>query len=93
MDALWLFGDQLGPHFHSVDEHAERDVLMIESRRVFRRRRYHRQKLHLVLSGMRHLADELGDRVTYLQTETYREALAEYGKPVVVFEPTSHAAE
>ena len=30
---------------------------------VFRRRRFHRQKAHLVLSAMRHRAAELGDRV------------------------------
>ncbi|MDJ0396308.1 cryptochrome/photolyase family protein [Rhodococcus sp. G-MC3] len=90
---LWLFGDQLGPHFHSTDEHRDRDVLLIESARVFRRRRFHRQKLHLVVSGMRHLAEELGDRATYLRTETYREGLEQFGRPVVVFEPTSHAAE
>ncbi|WP_072806925.1 cryptochrome/photolyase family protein [Rhodococcoides yunnanense] len=90
---LWLFGDQLGPHFHSTPEHVRRDVLLVESARVLRQRRFHRQKLHLVLSGMRHLAEELGDRATYLRTETYREALEQFGRPVLVFEPTSHAAE
>ncbi len=90
---LWLFGDQLGPHFHGTEEHRHRDVLLIESSSVLRRRRFHRQKLHLVLSGMRHLAAELGDRATYLRTATYREALEEFGRPVLVFEPTSHAAE
>nr|WP_296776123.1 cryptochrome/photolyase family protein [Rhodococcus sp. (in: high G+C Gram-positive bacteria)] len=90
---LWLFGDQLGTHFHSTDEHRDRDVLLIESARVLRRRRFHRQKLHLVLSGMRHLAHDLGDRGTYLRTDTYREGLEQFGRPVVVFEPTSHAAE
>jgi deoxyribodipyrimidine photolyase-related protein len=41
---------------------------------------------------MRHLADELGDRATYLRTGTYREAPEQVGRPVVVHEPTSHAA-
>ncbi|WP_186628087.1 cryptochrome/photolyase family protein [Rhodococcus sp. BP22] len=90
---LWLFGDQLGPHFHSTSEHIHREVLLIESARVCRTRPFHRQKLHLVLSGMRHLAAELGDRSTYLKTETYRDGLEQYGRPVLVFEPTSHAAE
>ncbi|KAA0023953.1 cryptochrome/photolyase family protein [Antrihabitans cavernicola] len=90
--ALWLFGDQLGPHFHSTAEHSGRDVLIVESAAVFRRRRFHRQKVQLVLSGMRHLAEDLGDRATYLRADTYREALAEFGRPVLVFEPTSHAA-
>src|SRR5215212_9246214 len=37
-------------------------------------------------------AAQLGDRATYLRTDTYREALARVGRPVVVHEPTSHAA-
>jgi deoxyribodipyrimidine photolyase-related protein len=53
---LWLFGDQLGPHVHGTDEHRHREVVLVESSRVLRRRRFHRQKLHLVLSGLRHLA-------------------------------------
>jgi len=91
-DPLWLFGDQLGPHVHGVTAHENREVVLVESERVFRRRRFHRQKLHLVLSGMRHLADELGDRATHLRTRTYREALERLGRPVVVHQPTSHAA-
>src|SRR3954464_15149905 len=84
---LWLFADQLGPHVYG-----DHDVVLVESARVLRRRPFHRQKLHLVLSGMRHLAAELGDRVRYLRTDTYREALAQLGRPVLVHEPTSHAA-
>ncbi len=91
-EPLWLFADQLGPHVHATDAHREREVVLVESSRVLRRKRFHRQKLHLVLSGMRHLAAELGDRATYLRTDTYREALARVGRPVVVHEPTSHAA-
>ena len=41
---------------------------------------------------MRHLAAELGDRATYLRVDTYREALRRVGRPVLVHEPTSHAA-
>jgi deoxyribodipyrimidine photolyase-related protein len=59
---------------------------------VFRRRRYHRAKAHLVLSAMRHRAAELGGRVTYLKTETYREGLAQVGGPLEVMQPTSFAA-
>ncbi|GAA3222186.1 cryptochrome/photolyase family protein [Pseudonocardia petroleophila] len=87
---LWLFADQLGPHVHGP--HADREVVLVESARVLRSRPFHRQKLHLVLSGMRHLADELGERATYLRTDTYREALERVGRPVVVHEPTSFAA-
>ena len=88
----WLFADQLGPHF--TDDH-EGPLLVVESRAVFRRRTFHRQKAHLVLSAMRHRVDELreaGRDVTFLQTDTYREALAQVGGPLQVVHPTSHAA-
>ncbi|TLW90472.1 cryptochrome/photolyase family protein [Saccharomonospora piscinae] len=91
--ALWLLGDQLGPHFHDAGEHADRDIVLIESTRALGRRRYHRQKLHLVLTAMRALAEQLGDRVTLIRADTYREGLRRYGRPVVVHEPHSHAAD
>ncbi len=90
---LWCFGDQLGPAVRGLPQHADRDVVLVESSAVLRRRRFHRQKLHLLLSGMRHLDDELGDRSTYHRTRTYREALEKVGRPVVVHEPTSYAAK
>ena len=73
MVTRWLFGDQLGPHF--LDD-TDTDVLLIESTAVLRRRRFHRQKAHLVLSAMRHRAAELGDRCTHVRSETYRSGLA-----------------
>lgn len=93
----WLFGDQLGPHFLTPgDGGPGRDtpLLMIEARSVFRRRRFHRAKAHLVLSAMRHRAAELSDRVTYVRSDTYRQGLnrAAHGRPVTVHHPTSHAA-
>lgn len=84
----WLFGDQLGPHF--VDGNDQR-VLMIESRRVFARRRFHRAKAHLVLSAMRHRAAELGDRCEYVTAAGYRNAALSAG-PLMVSRPTSYAA-
>ncbi|EGX55506.1 hypothetical protein SZN_32496 [Streptomyces zinciresistens K42] len=94
----WLFGDQLGPHFlrPSPGSGLARDtpLLMIESRSVFRRRRFHRAKAHLVLSAMRHRAAELGDRVRYVRADTYREGLerAAGRDRVTVHRPTSYAA-
>lgn len=89
---LWLFGDQLGPHFRG-GALAKRPIVLIESAHAFAHKRYHRQKLHLVLAGMRRLAADLGDRVTLIRSETYREGLLSFGTPVVVHEPGSHAAE
>jgi deoxyribodipyrimidine photolyase-related protein len=90
----WLFGDQLGAHF--TDDH-DGDFLLVESRAVFRRRRFHRQKAHLVLSAMRHRAAELRERygearVRVLQVERYRDALTQVDGPLQVIHPTSRAA-
>ncbi len=87
----WLFGDQLGPHF--TEDHRG-SVLMVESKAVFRRRRFHRAKAQLVLSAMRHRAAELGDRVTYVRVEEYAGAVREHvaDHPVEVVHPTSYAA-
>jgi deoxyribodipyrimidine photolyase-related protein len=89
---LWLFADQLGPAVYG-GEHAHREILLVEATSALRRRRYHRQKLHLVLSALRHAARDLDDRATLLRADTYTEALERYGRPVLVHEPTSHAAE
>ena len=88
----WLFGDQLGPHFSDDLTGADR-VLLIESTAVLRRRVFHRQKAHLVLSAMRHRAAELGSRCRYVTAETYRAGLAEVAdERLQVIQPTSWAA-
>jgi deoxyribodipyrimidine photolyase-related protein len=74
-------------------EHSHREVLLVEADSALRRRPYHRQKLHLVLSALRHAKHGLGDRATLLKTDTYTDALERYGRPVLVYEPSSHAAE
>ena len=89
MRRRWLFGDQLGPAF--LDD-PDQPVLMIEAHGVLRRRPFHRQKAHLVLSAMRHRAAELGDRVQYLVTDTYREGLDQVDEPLDVLQPTSWSA-
>jgi deoxyribodipyrimidine photolyase-related protein len=90
----WLFADQLGPHhFAGPDDPPDLPVLLVESRAVLRRRRFHRAKAHLLLSGVRHLARELGDRAQLVQADTYREALAAVDDPLDVVQPTSWAAD
>src|SRR5690349_22700463 len=89
MTRRWLFADQLGPHFL---DHPEQPVLLIESKAVFRRRAFHRQKAHLVLSALRHRAAELGGQALHLRTETYREALSRVREPLDACHPTSRAA-
>ncbi len=55
-----VLGDQLS-HRNPALQGAGR-VLLVESRAALGRLRYHRQRRHLVLSGMRHFAEELRDR-------------------------------
>ncbi len=91
----WLFADQLGPQF--LDD-PDQSVLLVESRAVLRRRRFHRAKAHLLLSGLRHRARELGDQAVFLQVDTYDDALRalrERGlvEPLSVVQPTSYAAD
>jgi deoxyribodipyrimidine photolyase-related protein len=91
MTTRWLFGDQLGPHF--ADDHRG-PLLMVESLAVFRRRRFHRAKAHLVLSAMRHRAAQL-DRMSYVRAETYAEVVGPRSREeddVEVVHPTSYAA-
>lgn len=56
----WVLGDQLS-HDNPALEGADR-VLLVESRAKLGAGRRHRQKLHLVLSAMRHFARELRER-------------------------------
>jgi len=87
----WLFADQLGPQFL---DGPDQTALLVESRAAFGRRRYHRAKAHLLLSGLRHRALELGDRAVFLQVDTYDEALRRLGpEPLSVVQPTSWAAD
>ncbi|MCW2620563.1 MAG: deoxyribodipyrimidine photolyase-related protein [Frankiales bacterium] len=90
MQTRWLFADQLGPQF--LDE-PDQPVLLVEARSVFRRRPFHRAKAHLVLSALRHRAAELGERATFLQVESYAEALEQVDGPRSVVQPTSRAAD
>ena len=89
---LWLFADQLGSAVHG-GEHAHREVLLVEATSALGRGGYHRQKLHLILSALRHAHRDLGDRATLLRADNYTEALRQFGRPVLVHQPTSHEAE
>ncbi len=65
---LWVLGDQLTMQHAALLSGERGPVLLIESAELARQRPYHRQKLVLVWSAMRHFADELrqaGWAVTY----------------------------
>ena len=94
----WLFADQLGPHFYS---HPELDadvghIVIIESTRVFSRRRYHRAKAHLVLSAIRHFVNDVDIPITHVVAPTYRDAWSivhpSIKRAITVVNPTSYAA-
>ncbi|MEJ6619968.1 MAG: cryptochrome/photolyase family protein [Pontimonas sp.] len=80
--ARLLFADQLGPHFDDGGP-----ILLPEVLSPLRRRTYHRQKAHLILSALRHRAHELGERVELLRGDSYHEALS--GRSGSVINPTS----
>ena len=69
---IWVLGDQLWADQAALQCDRSAPVILIESRRHVRERRYHRQKLVLVWSAMRHFAAELeaaGRRVTYIRSD------------------------
>jgi deoxyribodipyrimidine photolyase-related protein len=74
LTSVWILGDQLSPQMSALDDLAPTEcvVVMIESIARGRQLRYHKQKLTLVWSAMRHFADELrlgGYTVDYHQTQ------------------------
>ncbi len=83
----WLFADQLGPHFLDTDD---QPVLLVQSRRAFARRRFHRQKAHLVLSALRHRAAELADRCEFRAVDRYTDAAGD--RALTVCHPTTRGA-
>ncbi|QWT25382.1 cryptochrome/photolyase family protein [Subtercola sp. PAMC28395] len=66
-------------------------MLLIESRRALGRGPIHRAKAHLLLSGIRHRARELGDRVEFHQVDTYSE-IVDGRTDLEVIDPTSWRA-
>ncbi|MBM5791672.1 MAG: cryptochrome/photolyase family protein [Cyanobacteria bacterium M_surface_10_m1_298] len=80
---IWVLGDQLNlaqSALASADPAAAR-VLLVESTSVLQRRAYHRQKLVLVWSAMRHFASELrtaGWRVDLAERESFGAAVRDW---------------
>lgn len=61
LPTVWVLGDQLNRHAGALAGRTPDDcrVLLVESTDKLRSKRWHRQRLHLVLSGMAHFAAEL----------------------------------
>jgi len=80
LDTIWVLGDQLNRTVGPLAARAPGDcrVLMVESDTKRHSKRWHRQRLHLVLSAMRHFAQELRDEgfeVDYRHAPTLRAGL------------------
>lgn len=99
MPTVWVLGDQLSRDRGALAgrQPGQCRVLLVESRALVASRRWHRQRLHLVLSAMAHFAAELraeGFEVDHRRASTLeqglRDHLAEFGdRPVVAMEPMS----
>ncbi len=76
-----LFADQLGPHFDLGGE-----ILLPEVLSQFSKRRYHRQKAHLILYAIRSRA--LDKRVSSPNLDSFRQ-LTEFKELSTVVNPTS----
>src|SRR6478736_5226570 len=61
---VWVLGDQLNPSISSLAgaDPATHRILLVESEAKLTGRRWHVQRLHVVLAGMRRFADELRGR-------------------------------
>ena len=75
-----LFADQLGPHFQEGEK-----LLLPEVLKQFSKRKYHRQKAHLILSAIRHRA--LDADVELVSLDSYRGVS---GSAKSVVNPTSY---
>lgn len=100
METVWVLGDQLNRQIATLRARhpGEVRVLFIESEAKVGSKRYHRQRLHLVLTAMRRFANQLeeeGFAVDYRAAASFQEGLAAHRgewKPdrIVAMEPMSH---
>lgn len=82
---IWVLGDRLSQQQSALKKYetVKKDVavILIESSNYARQRIYHRQKLVLIWSAMRHFAEELkqdGWQVTYAVAEDFFTSLQEW---------------
>ena len=79
---IWVLGDQLDRSTGPLSGADSTDtILMVESAEHLARRPWHRQRVHLIVAGMRRLAGELrsdGFDVDYRKAATYEDGLADH---------------
>lgn len=99
---IWVFGDQLNTSLGAfTDADPQRDVILIvESQKKISSRPWHRQRLHFLISSMRHFAQDLrnlGYTVDYQISPTmaagYQQHISQFApNTVIASEPNSYAA-
>ncbi len=99
VETVWVLGDQLNRRISSLSGRTPADarLLMVESTRKLSSKRFHRQRLHLVLTAMRRFASQLrraGFHVDYRRAPSLRAGLAAHRDlyqpaQVVAMEPMS----
>jgi len=98
-ETIWVLGDQLSPLLGplATADPSRARILFVESTAKIASRHWHLQRAHLVVSGMRHLADDLDQRgfhVDYRRADSLRGGLeahrTEFGPTLVTaMEPAS----
>ncbi len=102
-ETVWVLADQLNRRIGAL---ADADpgttrVLLVESRRMIEGRRYHRQRLHLVITAMRRFAQDLeaaGYDVDYRRADTLEAGLRAHRREhrpseVLATEPNGRAVD
>ncbi|CAM3773405.1 cryptochrome/photolyase family protein [Alkalicoccus chagannorensis] len=103
MATLWLLGSQCSfrqPWFEEIDKKKDH-ILLIEARSRSTWQQYHKQKLVLVFSIMRHFKAELeeaGFSVDYRQGDSFEEELQKHinqykAKEILIHQPSDHRME
>ncbi len=100
---VWVFGDQLNRRIGALADAkpGETRVLLVEATEQLASKRYHRQRLHLVLAGMRRFAKELeaeGFEVDHRRAKTLATGLRSHRRAhrperVLATEPLSWGLE
>ena len=82
---IWVLGDQLWQGQSALEScesnKSDTPVILIESLNHVRERRYHKQKLVLLWSAMRHFAEELranGWQVSYERADSFKDPLQQW---------------
>ena len=85
LPSVLILGDQLNPNISSLAGKSPDNcrILMVENTSKIESKRWHNQRIHLVISAMMHFADELekkGFEVDYLKSSTLKDGLEVHRK-------------